>query len=85
MSDPISWDDLKTLADRPDGEWVVFVDDDGEPLAFENADPVCCARLMGMCESAVGPQGVMGPTYHRITEKGRTALLEHQARNPARG
>lgn len=78
MSDPIAWDDLATLASRPDGEWTVFVDDEGKPLPFEDADPVCVARLMGLCESAVGPQGVLGPTYHRITSKGRVALAEHQ-------
>lgn len=77
MSDPIAWGDLETLAARPPGEWTVFVDDDGEPLPFEQADPVCIARLMGMVESAVGPGGVMGPTYHRITQNGRAELARH--------
>jgi hypothetical protein len=80
MADGIAWADLETLAKYPTGEWVYFADDDGQPLPFEDADPVCTARLMGFVESAVGSKGVLGPTYHRLTDKGRVALEEHKSR-----
>src|SRR5260221_414543 len=80
MADGIAWADLETLAGYPVDAWVFFADDDGEPLPFEDADPVCTARLIGLVESAVGPRGVLGPTYHRLTERGRVVLAEYTAK-----
>jgi hypothetical protein len=69
--------DMETLAAYPPGEWVFFADDDGTPLPFEHADPLSMERIvLGYVETAVGKLGVLGPTYHRLTEKGRQFLQE---------
>lgn len=66
-------EDLVTLSRFPPGEWVMFTDDRDQPLDWVKGD-LMMSRFHGLVESAVGPKGVMGPIYHRLTERGRQAL-----------
>lgn len=78
MSYKINRVDMETLAQHPIGEWMFFADDDGNPLSFEAADPLSMERIIfGYVQTAVGSKGVMGPTYHRLSEKGRDFLQKH--------
>lgn len=66
-------DDLVTLSRYPPGEWVFFTSDRDEPLDWVKGD-LLMSRFHGLVESRLGPQGMMGPVYHRLTEKGRKWL-----------
>jgi hypothetical protein len=71
---------LVTLASYPRGEWVYFTDDDGSPST--NGFDLALARLNGYVESVVGPQGLSGPLYHRITDKGVAFLARERTGTP---
>lgn len=70
---------LITLADYPHGEWVYFTDDNGATsMAWSE---LVMARFNEFVESKVGPQGIAGPMYHRITEKGRDFVNKNYPRD----